>query len=299
MDVTFLAQARTTGRCTIRPECQVVYLEAAADDRVARVHYIDPDGEGGAVSARAVVVACGAVQTPRRCLSGLGEPARPSGARQRVGPGSAGISMETIFWAGSGLHPAARQPQGRPPTRSVDRRPRCRSPVARAGEPLVSALAPGRSASSGRLPMRCASFPAGRAHKARMREVFGGGGRRHRRMPARAASTSIPRRRTSMACRSPASTVIWRKARSAASLSWPRACGAICGIGVSRTWRSSSARDHIFASTHVFGTCRMGHDPEVVLLDSTRRSHRWRNLYVSKATRACSRSPRAAARRRR
>jgi choline dehydrogenase-like flavoprotein len=35
-----------------------------------------------------------------------------------------------------------------------------------------------------------------------------------------------------------------------------------------------------FSSTHVFGTCRMGRDPEDSVVDPFGRSHRWRNLFV-------------------
>jgi choline dehydrogenase-like flavoprotein len=37
-------------------------------------------------------------------------------------------------------------------------------------------------------------------------------------------------------------------------------------------------------STHVFGTCRMGTDPAVSVVDGHCRSHRWRNLLVTDAS---------------
>ncbi|MCD8567110.1 MAG: GMC family oxidoreductase, partial [Geovibrio sp.] len=39
-----------------------------------------------------------------------------------------------------------------------------------------------------------------------------------------------------------------------------------------------------FNATHVFGTCRMGTDPETSVVDSFCRSHRWRNLLVTDAS---------------
>ena len=39
-----------------------------------------------------------------------------------------------------------------------------------------------------------------------------------------------------------------------------------------------------FSSTHVFGTCRMGKDPEDSVVDPDCRSHRWRNLFVVDAS---------------
>ncbi|MDH3527791.1 MAG: GMC family oxidoreductase, partial [Gammaproteobacteria bacterium] len=39
-----------------------------------------------------------------------------------------------------------------------------------------------------------------------------------------------------------------------------------------------------FSSTHVFGTCRMGRDPEDSVVDAYCRSHRWRNLFIVDAS---------------
>ena len=39
-----------------------------------------------------------------------------------------------------------------------------------------------------------------------------------------------------------------------------------------------------FSSTHVFGTCRMGTDPEDSAVDAYCRSHRWKNLFVIDAS---------------
>ena len=39
-----------------------------------------------------------------------------------------------------------------------------------------------------------------------------------------------------------------------------------------------------FSSTHVFGTCRMGKEPENSVVGPDCRSHRWRNLFVVDAS---------------
>ena len=39
-----------------------------------------------------------------------------------------------------------------------------------------------------------------------------------------------------------------------------------------------------FNTTHVFGTCRMGLDPEQSVVDPYGRSHRWQNLFVADAS---------------
>ena len=40
----------------------------------------------------------------------------------------------------------------------------------------------------------------------------------------------------------------------------------------------------LFNSSHVFGTCRMGDDPDASVVDATCRSHRWKNLLVTDAS---------------
>ena len=40
----------------------------------------------------------------------------------------------------------------------------------------------------------------------------------------------------------------------------------------------------IFNSTHVFGTCRMGANPAMSVVNAELRSHRWRNLWITDAS---------------
>jgi choline dehydrogenase-like flavoprotein len=69
-----LRQALRTGQCEVRPNTVVTDIVLDGTSRQARgVRTIGPDGEAGEVSARHVVVACGAFETPRLLLrSGIG-----------------------------------------------------------------------------------------------------------------------------------------------------------------------------------------------------------------------------------
>ena len=80
VDVTFIRKALATGRCTVKTECQVTRIGAGRGDRVTAVHYVDGTGAQHSVSGRAVVVACGAVETPRLLLASAGRHA-PAGHR--------------------------------------------------------------------------------------------------------------------------------------------------------------------------------------------------------------------------
>jgi choline dehydrogenase-like flavoprotein len=53
--------------------------------------------------------------------------------------------------------------------------------------------------------------------------------------------------------------------------------------GVEKLFEEYGSYD-MFNSTHVFGTCRMGKDPETSVVDPFARSHRWRNLMITDAS---------------
>jgi len=71
--VAMLRRALGTGSCEIRPESVAVDLVLRADGRAEGVRYLDADGVEQVVTARAVVIAGGAFETPRFLLrSGVG-----------------------------------------------------------------------------------------------------------------------------------------------------------------------------------------------------------------------------------
>ncbi|MEO6696668.1 MAG: GMC family oxidoreductase, partial [Gammaproteobacteria bacterium] len=53
--------------------------------------------------------------------------------------------------------------------------------------------------------------------------------------------------------------------------------------GVKQLFEEYGSYD-FFSSTHVFGTCRMGNDPQHSVVDRYCRSHRWRNLFIVDAS---------------
>jgi choline dehydrogenase-like flavoprotein len=96
-DVTLIPAALATGRCTVRPESPVIRLEAGRDDRVAAVLVGRPDGSIERLAGRDVVLACGAVETPRLLLAsdGLGNESGEVGQN----------FMDTLFVVVGALHP--------------------------------------------------------------------------------------------------------------------------------------------------------------------------------------------------
>src|SRR5262249_52277074 len=68
-DVTFVAAALATGRCTVRPDSPAIRLEAGSDDRVTAVLVGRPNGGVARIASPHIVLACGAVETPGLLLA--------------------------------------------------------------------------------------------------------------------------------------------------------------------------------------------------------------------------------------
>jgi choline dehydrogenase-like flavoprotein len=287
VDVTFIAEALETGRCTVLPECQVIRLEAGADDRVKRAIYVDPVGARQAITARAFVVAGGAVFTPRLLLASAGRHA-PDGLANESGQVGHNF-METVSWTASGLHP---EPLGshrgvpadaicwdfNAPDAIPDAVGGCRISIGAGQADLIGPIAYATRVVGG----------FGRAHKARMRRAFG------RALTVVGIAECLPNARASVDLDPEATDEIgmplarihsWLEDGEIRRLAFMReqARAILEASGVEDVVEEYGTYDH-FAATHIFGTCRMGKDPAASVVDPTGRSHRWRNLYISDAS---------------
>jgi len=65
---TMIPVAEATGRCEVRPNCQVRKVELDARGRATGVVYFDPNGREQVQRARAVVLSCNGAETPRLLL---------------------------------------------------------------------------------------------------------------------------------------------------------------------------------------------------------------------------------------
>ena len=71
-DVTFIAAALATGRCVIRPDSPVLRIEAGSADRVTSLVVGHPNGSVERIATPHLILACGAVETPRLLLASDG-----------------------------------------------------------------------------------------------------------------------------------------------------------------------------------------------------------------------------------
>lgn len=286
-DITFIAKAVATGNCTLKTECQVLHLEAGPHDRVQAAVYADKEGGLHRIEAGMFVVACGAVETPRLLLNSANSHA-PAGLANESGLVGKNF-METLYWAASGLHPEPLGSHRGLPSDAIcwdfnapDAVPGivggCRFSPTAAEANLVGPINYARRVVGG----------WGRTHKSRMREQFG------RILSVGGIGESLPH----------PGSYIDLDPRQRDALGQPKArihshladtelkrlrfmaetCRAILdAAGVEQLVEEYGAYD-AFNSTHVFGTCRMGVDPETSVVNPYGLSHRWRNLLVADAS---------------
>ncbi len=287
VDVTFLRKAVASGCCTIQPECAVTRVEAGPDDRVGAVHYLDAGGKARTVSAAAVIIACGAVETPRLLLVSENRHA-PEGLANESGLVGKNF-METVFWTSSALHPEPLGSQRGLPSDSI-----CwdfNAPDAIPGVIGGCRFSPGTAQAELLDPVSYARRVIGgwgRSHKATMRARFG------HVLSVGAIGESLP---------NPDSYIDLDPAeKDAAGLPLARLHSHLEESELRRLeFMAKTAREILhaagaeaifeeygnydsFNSTHVFGTCRMGNDPHESVVDAHCRSHRWRNLFIVDAS---------------
>ncbi len=287
VDQTFLRRARATGRCAVLTDSPVLRLEAGPDDRVAAVEYLGTGDTRKRVIPRVLVLACGAVETPRLLLHSANRHA-PDGLANETGQVGRHF-METLFWRTSGLHPEHLGSHRGLPSDII-----CwdfNSPDAIPGIPGGYRLACGSVSAGLAGPVSYARrvVPGwGSEHKRAMRDQLG------RVVTIEAVGESLPNPRSYIDLDPeqtdgqglalarinsflPALEIDRLAAMAERCRALARAAGAGDLVGENGTY-------DYFSATHVFGTCRMGRNPAESVVNAAGRSHRWRNLYVADAS---------------
>jgi choline dehydrogenase-like flavoprotein len=286
-DLTFIAKALGTGNCALDAECQVLRLEAGADDRVRAALYVDATGNQHRIEADAFAVACGAVETPRLLLNSATDSA-PAGLANESGLVGKNF-METLYWTASGLHPEPLGSHRGLPSDAIcwnfnapDAIPNvvggCRFSPAMAEADLVGPINYAQRVVGG----------WGRKHKVRMREQFGhvlsvaGIGEN---LPDPGSFIDLdPEEKDGLDQPKARIHVRLGELELGRLRFMAETCRRILkAAGVEKLIEEFGAYDN-FNATHVFGTCGMGSDPEDSVVDPYCRSHRWRNLLVTDAS---------------
>ena len=286
-DLTFIAGALASGNCTLDTVSQVVRLEAGDNDRVEAAIYADADGALHRAEADVFVVACGAVETPRLLLNSASAQAHDGLANES---GEVGKNfMELNYWVSSGLHPEPLGSYRGQPSDAI-----CWDYNAPDGIPDViggARFSPNALEADFSGPIAYARRVVGgwgHRHKTAMRSQFGrvlsvggigeslpGPGSFIDLDPEAKDDFGVPKARIN----SHLADMELRRLQFMATT-----CRSILqASGVEALIEEYGSYD-LFNTTHVFGTCRMGKDPQTSVVDADCRSHRWRNLLVTDAS---------------
>lgn len=287
VDVTLLRQAAKTGHCTIRPQSLVVRIEAGRDDRVAAVLYRDSTASTHRVAAKAVVVAGGAVETPRLLLLSNG-PDAPDGLGNESGLVGRNF-METLAWKSSGLHPGPLGSHRGLPSDGI-----CwdfNAPDAIPGVIGGCRFAPSIAEADLLGPINYAVRVVegwGKSHKRALRQTFGNAltvGAIGESLPNAGSYVDLDPERRDASGNPLARIHSFLPADELRRLEFMagKSREILKASGVERIFEEYGSYD-VFSATHVFGTCRMGTDPTDSVVDPYGRSHRWRNLFVTDAS---------------
>ena len=288
VDVTFLRHAVATGKCSLRPQSRVTEIEVSGADRVTGVVYRDAvTGSVHRIAAKAVVVACGAVETPRLLLVSKSRHA-PEGLANESGLVGKNF-METLSWASSGLHPGPLGSHRGLPADSISWD--FNAPDSIPGVIGGCRFSP-RVAEADLLgPINYATRVVqgwGREHKRAMREVFGNVlsvGAIGESLPDAGSYVDLDPDAKDADGFSLARIHSFLPERELQRLAFmaKKSREILNASGATEIFEEYGTYD-IFSATHVFGTCRMGSRPTDSVVDPYGRSHRWRNLFITDAS---------------
>ena len=280
-DVTFVAAALATGRCTVRPDSPVIRIERGPGDRVTAVLVGRSDGSIERIEGRHIVLACGAVETPRLLLAsdGLGNESGEVGRN----------FMDTLEVVVGALHPEPQQGRRGLPSDAI-----CwdfNAPDAISG--VIGGCrfynAAGENELKGLAGFAMRAIPGwGREHAQSVRRLWGHSlhvGAIGERLPNPDSYVDLDPATRDRFGMPVARVASFLDAPDIARLRFMAAKSheLLAASGAERIFESYSSWDW-FGATHVFGTCRMGSDRQTSVVDANGRSHRWRNLWITDAS---------------
>lgn len=285
IDITYLRAADATNNCTIKANCTVTRIETDTQDKIKGVHYVE-NGKHRYIETPRLIIAAGAIQTPRLLLSSK-DASSPDGLCNESGEVGKNF-METLLWTSTGLHKEnLGSHRGLPvdmicwdynsPDAIPDVVGGCRFGPAQGESDLVGPVNYAKRVVKG----------WGLSHKHKMRTQIG------TVLSVAGISESLPHPQSFIRLstkkdkfgvplaeiHSYVDDMAVRRIRFMANT----ARAVLKAAGAERIIEEFSSYD-IFSSTHVFGTCRMGLNPNDSVVNEWCQSHRWKNLYIVDAS---------------
>ncbi|MGE5451296.1 MAG: GMC family oxidoreductase [Acidobacteriota bacterium] len=283
VDQTFIRHAVGSGKCEVRARSTVLSL-LHDDKRVVRgVRYVDAKGRQHTVAARLVILAAGAIETPRILLANRSTLA-PHGIGNDMGQVGQHF-METLSWMSMGLHPDALSSYAGLPADAIcwDHNRPDAIPDVVGGVRIYSATLDADLMGPVAYATRMLSGWGAR-HKQQLRQTFG------HALAVGAIGESLPhpgsfidlhpsaRDRHGMPLariHSHVDDMACRRLRFMA-----QTCRAVLKASGCEDLRMEIGTYDDFTSTHVFGTCRLGVSPDNSVCNEQGQIHGWDNLLL-------------------
>ena len=278
-DVTFIAKAKASGRCEVRPEHTLLRIVSAKGGRVEAIEVADASRRVQRIATPRLVLACGAVETPRLLLLQRGLASAQVGRNflESIAWTSVADAGEPLLSFGGLPADAISWDRNRPDaTAGVIGGFRLSAAIHEAE--MIGAIAHAQRAVPG----------FGRAHKERMRRAVGSliaVGALGESLPHEGSKVDLDARRKDDFGRPLARIHSFVDAMAVKRLRAMAAAtrGLLAASGAGTLVEEFGTYDH-FASTHVFGTCRMGDDPRHSVVDANLRLHGSPNLWICDAS---------------
>lgn len=282
-DQTFIRHALASGRCEVRARATVTELLHGPRRVIDRVRYIDERGKPRTERAGLVVLAAGAIETPRLLLTQRSR-AAPDGIGNQHGQVGRHF-LETLHWTSIALHPDQQDSQAGLPADAIcwDFNAPDAIPGVVGGARFHAATLDADLAG----PIKYATLLVegwGAAHKQRLRRTVG------HALAVGAVGESLPHPRSYVALDPEARDEHGRPLARIHSFVdeaacrrlrfMAQTCRAVLKAAGSGPLRMEYGSYDDFASTHVFGTCRMGRIASESVTDDRGQVHEWGNLLI-------------------
>lgn len=286
-DIALVKPAVDSGFCTLITHAQVTRINTDKDDKVSSLDYVDQQGVSNNVNTKVLIVAAGAVMTPRLLLLSKSQQS-PNGLANESGQVGKNF-METLSWTSSALHPKRLDSHRGIPSDAICwdfSRPKLTDKIIGGFRLSPSAL---EANFAGPMAYALRVVPGwGHQHQQQMQATLG------RVLSVSAIGESLP---------NPKSYIdLDPHKKDKLNMPIARINSYLPDMEIERLsymankcrelLRASGANDifeeygsyDTFNSTHVFGTCRMGSDSSDSVVNQFGQSHRWHNLFISDAS---------------
>lgn len=285
-DVTFLRHAERTGRLQVLTDCQVTRIETGSTGQAAAVHCVMA-GQQHRIETPVLVLACGAIQTPRLLLSSVSaeHPNGLANGSKQVGRNF----LETLFWNATGFAPDLKNSHMGLPADAVcwDYAPPTSVANAAGGYRLSHATQ--ELGFVGPIAYGTRLIPgSGAQFQTRLRQQFGSALTIGAAGETICDARSVLRLSTEHSDAAGVPLPVLSSVLTENSLNLLREMtktgrAVLREAGVSQILEESTNADR-FYSTHIYGTCRMAADANNGVVDSSGRSFDVGNLYITDAS---------------